>query len=93
MCKWGDTITMELTVPAGLSHIGKEYKKPVDIDKCIAPIVKALNDAGIITVASCCGHEKMNGIISLADGRQLEIYPDFDSWEKAKAKEKNVKML
>lgn len=78
MCKWGN-----------IEHLEYEGKK-FQVDSCIAPIVRALNDAGIETVASCCGHGKINGIISLKDGRQLDIYPDFESWEKAKAKEKNV---
>ena len=45
----------------------------VDIDFCIADIVAALNAAGIITVASCCGHGKMPGNIALEDGRELEV--------------------
>jgi hypothetical protein len=45
----------------------------VDIDFCIADIVAALNAANIRTVASCCGHGIMEGIVSLEDGRQLEI--------------------
>jgi hypothetical protein len=42
-------------------------------DPCIAPLVKALNDAGIRTIASCCGHGKDNGSVILADGRELLI--------------------
>ena len=44
-----------------------------DIDFCIADIVAALNAANIITVASCCGHGKINGSIVLEDGRELII--------------------
>ena len=44
-----------------------------DIDLCIARIVAALNAANIETVASCCGHGTMPGIISLTDGRQFVI--------------------
>jgi hypothetical protein len=43
------------------------------IDPCIAPIVAALNAANIATVASCCGHGKRPGLISLEDGRELTI--------------------
>jgi len=59
-------------------------------DPCIAPLVRALNEAeylpsvlsrlnpdGIRTLASCCGHEKRPGKIALADGRELFILPDF----------------
>lgn len=44
-----------------------------EIDFCIADIVCALNSANITTVASCCGHGKINGKISLIDGREIEI--------------------
>ena len=44
-----------------------------DIDFCIADIVAALNAANIITVASCCGHGKVEAVISLEDGRELII--------------------
>ncbi len=61
MCKHGTTVDME---------IGGQ---PVRVDHCIAGIVRALNDLGIPTVASCCGHGKMHGVISLEDGRELVI--------------------
>jgi len=44
-----------------------------DIDFCISDIVAALNAANIITIASCCGHNKLEAIISLEDGRELII--------------------
>jgi hypothetical protein len=44
-------------------------------DPCIAPIVKALNAGGLPTVASCCGHGNIPGIITLGDGRHLVIFP------------------
>ena len=65
------------------------------VDICIADIVAALNAANIMTVASCCGHGKGNAIISLDDGREIEIdmtehehipYQEVkpDSWVKPK---------
>lgn len=45
----------------------------VCVDWCIHHIVAALNAAGIETVASCCGHGKMDGRIDLKDGRVLVI--------------------
>ncbi|MBW2675344.1 MAG: hypothetical protein JRD89_18355 [Deltaproteobacteria bacterium] len=54
-----------------------------DIDWCIAPIVKALNTAGITTIASCCGHGKRFANIALIDGREILICPDFDMARKA----------
>lgn len=44
-------------------------------DPCIAPIVKALNDAGLRTVASCCGHGERPGSIILANETELVIRP------------------
>lgn len=52
--------------------------RPRDIDACIAPIVRALNEAGIQTVASCCGHDHRPSAISLADGREVRIMATFD---------------
>jgi hypothetical protein len=49
------------------------------IDACIAPIVRALNENGIPTVASCCGHFNRWGSIILADGCELIIAPDYES--------------
>lgn len=79
MCKWGTDVVLEVTIPAALSHTGEQRQKQVGIDACIAPLVKALNDAGITTVASCCGHGKRPGSIALADGRELIIAPDYET--------------
>lgn len=49
-------------------------------DPCLAPLVRALNGGGLPTVASCCGHGTHYGSIALADGRQLVILPDFETW-------------
>lgn len=64
---------MDVPIIAEDSHTGKEYIKHTGIDSCIAPIVKALLDAGIQTTASCCGHGKSEGLITLRDGRSLII--------------------
>lgn len=48
-------------------------------DPCLAPLIKALNDSGIRTTSSCCGHHHRPGWVSLADGRWLMIAPD-DEW-------------
>lgn len=73
MCEWGTDVILRVPIPAELSHTGKfrwDYK---DIDSCIAPIVQALNDAGIYTAQSCCGHGKGDGEILLHDGRIIVI--------------------
>jgi len=63
MCEWGDTV---------LIHIEGVNR---DVDRCIAPLVRVLNESGIKTEASCCGHGHIPGCISLADGRELVVYP------------------
>ncbi|MCK4760213.1 MAG: hypothetical protein KAT69_09185 [Candidatus Aminicenantes bacterium] len=45
----------------------------VKIDKCIAPIVEALQKGGIDMRGSCCGHGKGPGRIDLQDGRTIQI--------------------
>jgi hypothetical protein len=42
-------------------------------DPCLAPLVKALNEGGVPTTASCCSHGAGAGSIILADGRWLVI--------------------
>lgn len=49
------------------------------VDSCIYDIVGALNEGGVKTVASCCGHGNRWGNIALADGRELIIAPDYES--------------
>lgn len=71
MCKQGTVVVMEIN------------GRPRDIDSCLAPIIKALNEGGISTIASCCGHGKNHGCISLADGRELLIVPDYGAARKA----------
>jgi hypothetical protein len=82
MCKHGNTIDLEVTVPAHLSSTGKPKLKLAKIDFCIFPIVKALNEVGVKTIASCCGHGKGPGNIILEDGREIWIYKDKDELER-----------
>jgi hypothetical protein len=37
--------------------------REIFVDKCLAPIIQALNDGGIITSISCCGHGDGDGAI------------------------------
>lgn len=48
-------------------------KPTVWCDPCIAPLVKTLNDAGLHTVWSCCGHGRRPAQIGLRDGREVVI--------------------
>lgn len=52
-------------VPAGLSGARIRWK---DIDERIRPLVRALNapERGIVTLGSCCGHQRKGGYIDLA---------------------------
>lgn len=79
MCKWGTSTQLIVTIPQHLSHTGVERQDVKDIDSCIAGIVRALNDAGVITVASCCGHGKRPGSIALSDGREIVVAPDYET--------------
>jgi hypothetical protein len=47
-------------------------------DPCIAPLVEALNAAGLKTVASCCGHGRRPASIVLADGREIIVARSFE---------------
>ncbi len=77
MCKWGTDKKVTLCKPLKYSN-----RVTIKVDSCIASIVQALNDSGIQTVASCCGHNKRPGTIALAGGRELFILPDYDSARK-----------
>lgn len=66
MCEHGDTKPMLLI--GGVA----------DVDSCIVPLVRALDDAGIRTIASCCGHGHRPGSIAIEDGRELLIARNFN---------------
>ena len=62
-----------------IQHIsGRDH----EIDVEIAPIVNALNMAGLTTIASCSGHGHRPGMIALADGREIIIARDYDEARK-----------
>ena len=48
-------------------------------DPCLEPLIRALNNAGMATAASCCGHSQYPGWVMLHDGRDIVIYPDHMS--------------
>lgn len=73
MCKHGDEVLLTVLVPAWLSYTGNPRLDTKAVDRCIAPIVQALNDVGIYTAGSCCGHGELDGNIILHDGRTLII--------------------
>ena len=78
MCKWGDIIPVRVTVIAALSHTGEARVATKGIDRCIAPLVGALQAADIYMRSSCCGHGKGDGEIVLVDGRRLIVQESAD---------------
>jgi hypothetical protein len=50
--------------------------RTVEVDSEIAPIVAALNAAGVPTRASCSGHGRRPANIALSDGREIIIARD-----------------
>ncbi len=78
MCKWGTIKVLDIPAhPSWKRYVINGCKK-IDVDSCIADIVQALNDSGISTIASCCGHNHGPGIISLQDGRQMILINDMN---------------
>ena len=65
MCEWGDTIPVLVKIPADLSYTGKARWAVKPIDKCIAPLVRFLQNSGIDMRASCCGHGKGSASITI----------------------------
>lgn len=50
-------------------------------DPCLEPLVRALNEGGMPTVASCCGHEQRPGSVIMADGRWVFIASEAEANE------------
>ena len=73
MCEWGTDVEVRVKIPADLSYTGEDRWAVKPVDACIAPIVEALQQAGINMRGCCCGHGEYNGSILLADGRCLII--------------------
>lgn len=73
MCKWGENVVLRVPIHAEDSHTGEFRWAHKAVDRCISPIVEALNRAGIYTRSCCCGHGKADGQIRLHDGRVLVV--------------------
>lgn len=80
MCDHHDTIDLDVVVPARLSHTGRERRTVKPVDRCLAPIVEALNANGILTAGACCGHGRGPGEIALHDGRWLVVVAPGLAW-------------
>ena len=77
VCEYGNIKNQRVKINAKNSHTGAERFDVKPVDSCIAPIVKALNDAEIWTTGCCCGHGNEDGFISLYDGTNLVIKRDY----------------
>jgi hypothetical protein len=73
MCQDRYSEIATVKIPADLSCTGQARWREIPIDACIAPIVRALQAAGIDMRGSCCGHGKTTGHIDLQDGRGLIV--------------------
>lgn len=73
MCEHGRTTEVVVRIPPELSNTGEPLWVAKPIDSCIARIVEALNEGGVRTIASCCGHGRAPGSIVLEDGRELLV--------------------
>lgn len=73
MCQDRESVSVWVKVPADLAYEGRVKWKYAKIDRCIAPLIQALQDGGIDMRSSCCGHGDQRGHIVLQDGRELII--------------------
>ncbi len=82
MCNHGEVHLVKVKIAADLSCNGQEKWKEMGIDTCIAPMVRAFQEAGIDMRGSCCGHGRGFGNIELADGSGLLILSrkEFQDW-------------
>ncbi len=58
MCAHGNTVPVHLAFPNRYS-----WRDEVEVDRCIAPVVQELNNVGVRTLNSCCGHGRAPGAI------------------------------
>lgn len=59
------------------THRNADGTPSVWCDPCIEPLIRALNDGGLATVASCCGHGSNPGWVMLGlHGPTLVLLPE-----------------
>lgn len=69
MCEWNNLSLVKLCQPKEVS--GREV---VPVDSCIASLVQRLNDIGLHTLGSCCGHNKRGlSVIIEIEGKVYEV--------------------
>lgn len=70
VCRWGTSLMARLCEPMPVSG-----RTSVPVDACISHLVSMLNEAGVKTTGSCCGHGKAEGSITYEhDGVSYEIF-------------------
>jgi hypothetical protein len=79
MCEHGTTVDVLVPIPADLAWEGELTWKIKPVDACIAPIVKALNEGGVLTRSCCCGHGARRPEIILADHSRLVLLAARDA--------------
>lgn len=57
----------------GEVEVVKIGDREVPVDRCLAPIVRALNDGGVQTAMCCCGHGEHDGFILLGRDEQYQL--------------------
>lgn len=71
MCEWGDSEDVDVVVPTHLSSTGEDKPRVFPVDRCMAPLVRALNAAGFATAGCCCGHGLVPAQVVFADGTTI----------------------
>ena len=71
-CPCRETVPVEVTVPASMSHTGADRRAIKPIDRCVAPLVALCDRRGIGTAGSCCGHGGIGSLL-LADARDIPV--------------------
>lgn len=64
-----------------------------EIDSCLVPTIKSLNEGKIYTASCCCGHGKQHGHIWLHDGRKLIIIEKDPNLTNEQEKDQLLEML
>jgi hypothetical protein len=78
ICPCTTTIDVGCEIPSGYSHTRKRHKKICSIDKCLAPLIRALQAAKIVTTGCCCGHGECDGTVVFEDGTRLIVIWPWD---------------
>lgn len=81
----GETPEAILTPPSW----SEKQERGICVDACIAEVVKEIWRVGLITLGSCCGHNKENPHIIIPDDADFSIY--FDVIERVDKRRWNVK--